>query len=263
MKKAVFFDLDGTIIDVVHKRPLPTPVVCAAIRRLQEAGHYAFVATGRPYSFIEQGIRDLGFDGFVLMNGAVVMVGGEVIFQKPLAAPLVHRIVRLAQEKQLDFCQESVDFTYMAASCKGLENFFRSFDVPLDLFCRKFSWRDVVTYKMEFYADERTSFDDFLQLPGVTGLVDAAHGRNFELYSAQESKGTGILHALEHIGVPVAASYAFGDGENDIEMMQTVAHALVMGNANERLLPHADTVLPTVQEDGAAWGIENCVLSDG
>ena len=45
-------------------------------------------------------------------------------------------------------------------------------------------------------------------------------------------------------------------------MMQTVAHALVMGNANERLLPHADTVLPTVQEDGAAWGIENCVLND-
>ena len=144
MRKAVFFDLDGTIIDVMHKRPLPTEAVRTAIRRLQEAGHYAFVATGRPYSFIEQGLLDFGFDGFVLMNGAVVMVGGELIFQKPLPPPLVCRIVRLAQEKGLDFCQESVDFTYMGAECKGLEAFFKSFDVPLDFFRRDFSWRDVV-----------------------------------------------------------------------------------------------------------------------
>ncbi len=47
MRKAVFFDLDGTIIDVTHKRPLPAEAVRTAIRRLQEAGHYAFVATGR------------------------------------------------------------------------------------------------------------------------------------------------------------------------------------------------------------------------
>ena len=162
----------------------------------------------------------------------------------------------------MDFCQESVDFTYMGAECKGLEAFFKSFDVPMDFFRRDFSWRDIVTYKMEFYAKGRTSFAEFLQLPGLTGLVDAAHGRNFELYSAHESKGTGILHALEHIGVPVEASYAFGDGENDIEMMQTVAHALVMGNANEKLLPHAEVVVPTVIEDGVAWGIEHCILQD-
>ena len=105
MRKAVFFDLDGTIIDVTHKRPLPTEAVRTAIRRLQEAGHYAFVATGRPYSFIEQGLLDLGFDGFVLMNGAVVIVGGEIIFQKPLPPSLVCRAVRLAEEKGLDFCQ--------------------------------------------------------------------------------------------------------------------------------------------------------------
>ena len=49
MRKAVFFDLDGTIIDVTHKRPLPAEAVRTAIHRLQEAGHYAFVATGRPY----------------------------------------------------------------------------------------------------------------------------------------------------------------------------------------------------------------------
>lgn len=260
MRKAVFFDLDGTIIDITHKIPLPTEAVRSAIRRLQEAGHYAFVSTGRPYGFIEPGLLEIGFDGFVLMNGAVVMIGDEIVFQKPLKPSLVHRAVRLAKEKDLDFCQESVDFTYMGAECKGLEAFFKSFDVPMDFFRRDFSWRDIVTYKMEFYAKERTFFAEFLQLPGLTGLVDAAHGRNFELYSAHESKGTGILHALEHIGVPVEASYAFGDGENDIEMMQTVAHALVMGNANEKLLPHAEVVVPTVIEDGVAWGIERCIL---
>ena len=117
MKKAVCFDLDGTIIDITHKIPLPTEAVRSAIRRLQEAGHYAFVSTGRPYGFIEPGLLEIGFDGFVLMNGAVVMIGDEIVFQKPLEPPLVHRAVRLAKEKGLDFCQESVDFTYMGAEC--------------------------------------------------------------------------------------------------------------------------------------------------
>lgn len=261
MKKAVFFDLDGTIIDVVHDRPQVSAPVKRAIRRLQEAGHYAFVATGRPHSFLDDGILELGFDGFVLMNGAVVLVDDEVVFQKPLDAAVVSRIVRAAKERNIDFCQEGVDFTYMDKDCREMEAFFKKLHIPLQRFVREFSWRDIATYKMEFYAPTgQDCFRELLHLPGITGIEDVAHGKNFELYSSEESKGTGIRHALKYLGVPPEESYALGDGENDIEMMQTVGHALVMGNANKRLLPFAETVLPTVAEDGAAWGIEYCVL---
>lgn len=261
MKKAVFFDLDGTIIDVVNDRPQPSAAVREAIRRLQAAGHYAFIATGRPYGFIDRRILALGFDGLVLMNGALVIVGDRIVYQKPLDASVVTRIVRVAVENGIDFCQEGVDFIYMGQECRALEAFFKKLHIPFEFFRREFSPRDVATYKMEFLAPQgQECFRELLRLPGITGIEDQAHGKNFELYSSEESKGTGILHALEHLGVPLEESYALGDGENDIEMMQTVAHALVMGNANKKLLPYAETVLPGVQEDGAAWGIEHCIL---
>ena len=45
--------------------------------RRQENGHYVFIATGRPYAFLSQAILNFGFDGFILANGAHVVVKDE------------------------------------------------------------------------------------------------------------------------------------------------------------------------------------------
>lgn len=42
-------------------------------------GHYVFIATGRPYAFLSQAILDFGFDGFILANGAQVILNNEII----------------------------------------------------------------------------------------------------------------------------------------------------------------------------------------
>jgi hydroxymethylpyrimidine pyrophosphatase-like HAD family hydrolase len=60
--------------------------------------------------------------------------------------------------------------------------------------------------------------------------------------------------------IPVEASYAFGDGLNDLEMMDTVGTSLVMGNAGNELKAKADYVLPSVDEDGVADGIYRYIL---
>ena len=51
MKKAIFFDIDGTLIDGLEGLTQMTPKVLKAIRRLQQEGHYVFIATGRPMLF--------------------------------------------------------------------------------------------------------------------------------------------------------------------------------------------------------------------
>ena len=58
MTKAIFFDIDGTILDKEHGIAEITPRVQSAMKNLQKQGHYIFIATGRPYSFMPENILD-------------------------------------------------------------------------------------------------------------------------------------------------------------------------------------------------------------
>ena len=71
--KAIFFDIDGTLIEGTHPDyRYMRENVQKAIRKLQEQGHYVFIASGRSLAFLDEKIRNFGFDGYVLLNGSVI-----------------------------------------------------------------------------------------------------------------------------------------------------------------------------------------------
>lgn len=55
-----------------------------AIRKLQEQGHYVFIASGRSLAFLDEKIRNFGFDGYVLLNGSVIFFHDNIIYRAPL-----------------------------------------------------------------------------------------------------------------------------------------------------------------------------------
>ena len=63
MKKVLFFDIDGTLLNSELKIP---EGVKRELKRLKEAGHYLFVASGRPLAFISNHIHNLHFQAFSL-----------------------------------------------------------------------------------------------------------------------------------------------------------------------------------------------------
>lgn len=69
-------------------------------------------------------------------------------------------------------------------------------------------------------------------------------------------KGTGILSICEYLGIPVEQTVAFGDSMNDLEMMETAALSICMGNGSERLKEMADDVCGTVEEGGLQAAFE-------
>jgi len=267
MKKAVFFDIDGTLIDGAHGRPHMSLETRRAIQQLQQAGHYTFIATGRPYGFLDPELLDFGFDGFVLMNGALVLMGNEVIYEKALPAASVDCICTACEAAGVEYLLEGRHHVYLKPEFRLLNEFYRGFAIRRDWFVERFDRTAVTTYKLEFLSEDHRGlqriYDHFRQEPGMAGamnVMEAFRHTHFELYSGTDTKGTGICHALEHLGMSPAQSYAFGDGENDLEMMETVGTALVMGNAKETLKEKAAHVVPSVADDGVAYGIDNFVL---
>ena len=71
MRKIVFFDIDGTLVDSFAGVKEMREDVKKSIKDLQAQGNYIFIATGRPYAFLSQEILNFGFDGFILANALI------------------------------------------------------------------------------------------------------------------------------------------------------------------------------------------------
>ena len=264
MMKAGFFDIDGTLINVMRQQTQITAPTRAALQRLRAAGCKTFIASGRPKAYLDPELLDASlFDGYVLMNGALVLYEGKTLYHQPLPKADVKAITELCEQRGVEYILEGAEHTYLRRDFLGFEAFYQSIDVDTDFFVRDFDVDALDIGKMEFYSTEPMGgglFTELLAWPGLTGVMDPYHKKNLELYAKDITKGSGILHALESLGIPVAESFAFGDGVNDIEMMQTVGLSIAMGNAQPQVKEIARETVPSVDDDGVAWGIEHLIL---
>jgi hypothetical protein len=77
-----------------------------------------------------------------------------------------------------------------------------------------------------------------------------------ELASPLVSKGSGLAFVAQRLGFSAAGTVAFGDGENDAELLDWAGYAVAVGNAHPALRPRADWACPGPEVEGVAQVIE-------
>jgi Cof subfamily protein (haloacid dehalogenase superfamily) len=77
-----------------------------------------------------------------------------------------------------------------------------------------------------------------------------------ELASPEVTKGSGLAFLAEHLGFARERTVAFGDGENDVELLEWAGFGIAVANAHPRVLAVADWVCPSAGEEGVAQVIE-------
>jgi Cof subfamily protein (haloacid dehalogenase superfamily) len=77
-----------------------------------------------------------------------------------------------------------------------------------------------------------------------------------ELASPEVTKATGLEFLAERVGFSRDRTVAFGDGENDVELIDWAGYGVAVANAHERVLAVADLVCPSVDEQGVAQVVE-------
>ena len=259
MKKAIFFDIDGTLIDCINGHIDLSHQVKQAIRRLQQEGHYAFIATGRPYAFLSEAILSFGFDGYILTNGAQVMIGNETIYKEALDPTFVKAATVEFEQRQIQYMLQSDRYSYMKDEYKEYYQFFDNIGVSRNYLVSDYQLEDVQTQKIELLCPNDEAMDYCLSLVEQNPEYDYVHSiseRMFELYSKKNTKATGILTALKHLDIPVEQSYAFGDGKNDIDMFQIADKSYAVANAHNDLKQYATEVILSNDEDGVARWLE-------
>jgi Cof subfamily protein (haloacid dehalogenase superfamily) len=77
-----------------------------------------------------------------------------------------------------------------------------------------------------------------------------------EFAAPSVTKAAGLAFLAERMGFAREATVAFGDGENDVELLEWAGYAVAVANADERVLKIADYVCPSVDDEGVAQAIE-------
>jgi len=77
-----------------------------------------------------------------------------------------------------------------------------------------------------------------------------------EFASPEVTKASGLAFVAEHLGFRRERTVAFGDGENDVELLEWAGYGVAVANAHERVKSVADLVCPRVDEEGVAQVLE-------
>ena len=91
--RIIFFDIDGTLVDMNTKRI--TPRMLETLARLKENGIKICIATGRAPMVVPR-FEGVEFDAYLTYNGSYCYSGKDVIFSNPLPREDVHTVIKNA-----------------------------------------------------------------------------------------------------------------------------------------------------------------------
>lgn len=245
--KAVFFDIDGTLISFkTHQVP---PSAEKAIALLKSKGIKVIVSTGRSINSIDH-IQHLDFDGYITFNGGYcVTKEKDILLRKPMDQRDIKAVVEYAQKNELSFSFMSENEITINRVTPKIEKMYETVNLPVpDRFdMRNFDYDCVLQTNIFIEPEEEEVF-----MKQVMPNSVASRWTNLfaDVNPIGQSKKIGIEAFIRHFNISQNQTMAFGDGGNDIEMLKFVEIGVAMGNANPDVKEIADHVTDDVDHDG-------------
>lgn len=227
------------------------------IEALDRAGVVFCPASGRPVPTLAMTFpesRDI--IGLCGDNGGNVQYRGEAVYQDRLN-PALWREVAARADAEGDNAQ--VLCCYDHAVC--LERDRAHYDAIFKYY-KNIRWVDSydevddATNKFSMYYpgyDAEPAFRDIYQPEFGEKLYATNAGREWiDFMNLGVSKGAGIAHLCEHLGIDIADAAAVGDTYNDIPMLEAVGHSFIVANAEKHMEAHARFRVPSNNDRGVA-----------
>jgi Cof subfamily protein (haloacid dehalogenase superfamily) len=255
MIKLAAFDVDGTLRDR-HGMP---PSTKGALRSLKERGVQLVLCTGRSAFEMASLQRELDMDWAVTCNGSHVSYRGETVLGTPFPRNLIQRWLTQAEEDGHTVLLYGADAMYINRT-----------DAP--------RFRQA---QQEIGFLEPTLITAAAEIPDIYQCIVFCESQEEAAYTGLSSetlyihrwrpwavdfnpsgmnKAVGLRMLLEHLALSPEEAAAFGDGLNDMEMMNFVGTAVVMGNGCDELKALATHVTKPIHEGGIAYAVDQWLL---
>lgn len=267
--KCIALDLDGTTLQDDKTLSDRTR---AAIRLAKEKGVHVVIATGRCFDSLPDCVRELTeIEYAITSNGAAIynMRDGVCLRKFSISENAVEKILKYAREVPFAleiFCDGK------AYAAKEYISAPHLYGIPVNMTGYIESTRNgvediaafAIKHKHELdcidillrHKEQQRDLYDFLKQIKDEVYVTTSVDNRIEISSWEAGKHTGLQYILERINVDVAEAAAFGDENNDVEMLKYVKYGMAVENASLECRLAAAKVVPSNTSDGVAKGIE-------
>lgn len=273
-QKVVFFDIDGTL---THDHQPVEKQTCQAIEQLKVRGVLPVLATGRPPVMLKEVSEQVGIENFISMNGQYIYLNGAPLYKNPLPFDVVSDLLDFAREsghQAMIFNADEIlgGRLYQLATSKFAQkvgrvlgkwaprpsqNIFFKLAFKNQFDKEMLANEDIYQVVLQVSPEEEQpyieKFGDRLGFTRSSEYVMDVIGRHM-------NKAQGVQRVVDHLGVDLENTYAFGDNINDLEMLKYVGHGIAMADGAAEAQAVADFITPSSKVDGIAHGLRHFEL---
>ncbi|WP_155970098.1 HAD family hydrolase [Streptococcus ruminantium] len=280
MRKIVFLDVDGTLVDYHNRIPDSAK---SAIQQAHQNGHLIYACTGRSRAEMQPELWEIGLDGMIGGNGSYVEHRGQVILHQLISKEDAKAVVDWLHERGLEFYLESNNGLFASENFrKRARETMKIYAMNKGKTAEEVADQEVedvlhgiifngelyradlnkISFVLDSYQDHLDSKEAFPQLVANTwgGRGETALFGDLGVKGIDKGNAIGIL--LAHLGASQADTIAFGDAKIDIPMLEYCAVGVAMGNGGSEILAMADIITDDVEQDGLFNAFEKLGLLD-
>ena len=234
--EAIFLDLDGTTLTSEHT---VSENLKNKLDELEKKGVKIFIATGRTFTSASPFVEMLKIKNPVITyNGGRIVdpATKEMIYEKPLDAQTVEKIIKIAREKNIHLNLYKDDKLYIEKETEEGKAYAKNVGIP-------------------YYVE---NFDNFFGKTSTKALF-INENEVLQKLNKEVNKGLTVKVMLEKYNISPQNTMAFGDQWNDLEMLKFVKYGYLMGNATEELKKEfsSDRITLSNDEDGIYEVLKN------
>lgn len=272
--KAVFFDIDGTL---VNDRKSVLKSTKDAIKIVKEQGVLVGVATGRGPFFVKDLMKDLNLDFAVTYNGQYILTKDKVLFTSPISKLHLRQLITYAKKEGKEIALGTKD---AMVGSKIMSFGMGSFSQRISRFVPSVLTRTVshsfnrlvskvVPQKEEdlLYLMNQPIYQVLMLMTPEESEKAAADFDDLKLTRSNpfavdiinrgNSKLEGIRRVGKEYGFDLNQVMAFGDSDNDLEMLAGVGMSVAMGNGSSSVKEVAKHITTSNQQDGIHKALEH------
>lgn len=257
MIKIVFFDLDNTLLS--HRTNRIPESAIKAIKQLQRQGILCFLATGRNRCLIPQEVDDLALDGMMTLNGQVCFAQNkEVLYSFPLTPEDQATAVKYFNEKKIGIGISEKDRLYYNCLNENILSMQKNY-LNLPVTVDDYRGGEIIQLIVHLAKGKD---QEFLNSFHNVKVARWSEDYGFDLFNRKGGKAAGIKLLLTKLHLKEEETLAFGDNQNDVDMLNYVHLAIAMGNATAVAKEAADYITADIDDDGIYRALKHFKLID-
>lgn len=249
--KAIFFDIDGTLVDKNHEMSLST---CIALQKLKRKGIKLIIATGRPkqVAYELKNKIPVVFDAWIMVNGQCCVCDEKTVVDKYIPIDKVKKALQFFDEHNIGSVLATKQGTFVNLEyerlSKEMQNVVNNKKYPVIDFKKLDTYQFYQMMPRVHKKEEEIEKKVMKILSGCKALRWSEI--SMDVILEDSGKNTGMDTILSFYNISLEHTMAFGDGENDIDMIKHAKVGIAMGNSMDELKKHADYITDSVENDG-------------